>query len=109
MILKSPAILILDEATANIDEEHEKLIHAAMLEVLKGRTCFIVAHRLSTVLNCDRILVFSNGEIIAQGSHQELMQHSNYYRELVKTQISTETTHNSTVVCAGSHSPSLYC
>lgn len=82
----NPDILILDEATANIDSVHERLIQDATKQVLVGRTSLIVAHRLSTVLHCDRIVLLSQGEIIEQGSHQELMALRGRYFELYTSQ-----------------------
>lgn len=87
MLLRNPKILILDEATANIDEPCEILIQKAIAEVLKDRTCFIIAHRLSTIQHCDKILVFEQGQIVEQGSHLELMQRKGHYAELVERQI----------------------
>ncbi|NMO96260.1 ABC transporter ATP-binding protein [Paenibacillus lemnae] len=76
----NPAILILDEATANIDTETEALIQDALEVLKKGRTTFIIAHRLSTIRNADQILVLHRGEIVEQGSHDELMeQHGRYF------------------------------
>jgi ATP-binding cassette subfamily B multidrug efflux pump len=90
MLLRNPAILILDEATANVDEPCEALIQKAILEVLQGRTCFIIAHRLSTIQHCDNILVFQDGRIIEQGRHDQLVQSQGHYSQLVKRQIAHE-------------------
>ncbi|MGE0764267.1 MAG: ABC transporter ATP-binding protein [Bdellovibrionales bacterium] len=81
-----PDILILDEATANIDSVHERLIQEATAQVMKGRTSLIVAHRLSTVLHCDRIVLLHQGEILEQGSHIELMNLKGRYYELYTSQ-----------------------
>lgn len=90
MLLRNPAILILDEATANVDEPCEALIQKAILEVLKGRTCFIIAHRLSTIQHCDNILVFQDGRIMEQGRHDQLVEQQGHYSQLVKRQIAHE-------------------
>lgn len=81
-----PDILILDEATANIDSVHERLIQEATRQAMAGRTSLIIAHRLSTVLHCDRIVLLSQGEVIEQGSHQELMKAKGRYWELYTSQ-----------------------
>lgn len=73
-ILRNKPILILDEATAAIDNTTEKLIHQAIEQVIQNRTTIIIAHRLSTIRNCDRILVVDNGEIIEEGTHEELLK-----------------------------------
>lgn len=90
MLLRNPAILILDEATANVDEPCEALIQKAILEVLKGRTCFIIAHRLSTIQHCDNILVFQDGRIMEQGRHDQLVERQGHYSQLVRRQIAHE-------------------
>jgi ABC-type multidrug transport system fused ATPase/permease subunit len=87
MILKDPSILILDEATANIDEHCERLIQKAVGEVMDGRTCFVIAHRLSTIVDCDMTLVFKDGEIIEQGTHESLMALNGTYAELISHQL----------------------
>lgn len=81
-----PDILILDEATANIDSVHEKLIQEATRQAMQGRTSLIIAHRLSTVLHCDRIVLLHQGELIEQGSHAELMAARGRYWELYTSQ-----------------------
>lgn len=78
----NPDILILDEATANIDSESEHIIQEATKEVTKGRTSIIIAHRLSTVEQCDRIIVLDQGKVVELGSHQELMQARGVYYQL---------------------------
>lgn len=83
----NPEIIIMDEATASIDAKAESLIQKSMDEVLKGKTALIVAHRLSSVLSCDNILVFDNGHIIAQGNHEQLMKSCPEYRKLVELQL----------------------
>ena len=71
MLLDSP-MLIMDEATSNVDVRTERQIQAAMLELMKGRTCFVIAHRLSTIQNADGILVMQDGRIVERGTHAEL-------------------------------------
>lgn len=82
-IIKNPVILIMDEATSSLDSESEALIQKALARILKGRTSFIVAHRLSTITNADMIVVMDNGEIVEKGKHKELMEIENgTYRQL---------------------------
>ncbi len=86
-ILKNPAILIFDEAMSQIDADSESKIQKALGELLKGRTCFIIAHRFSTVIGADRIVVMENGRILAQGTHDELTQTCKLYQNLYETQL----------------------
>jgi ATP-binding cassette, subfamily B, bacterial len=85
-ILKDPAILVLDEPTSALDAESEALVQAALDRVMQGRTTFAIAHRLSTVVSADRILVLRHGRIAEQGSHAELMRSGGYYASLVARQ-----------------------
>lgn len=87
-ILADPAILILDEATSNIDTRTEVLIQRAMANLMKGRTSFVIAHRLSTIRDADLILVMDQGAIIEQGSHSELLAKGGFYAELYNSQFS---------------------
>lgn len=85
MLLDSP-MLILDEATSNVDTRTEQRIQDAMLRLMQGRTCFVIAHRLSTIQNADRILVVNAGDIVEQGTHRELMAKNGFYAELYHSQ-----------------------
>jgi ABC-type multidrug transport system fused ATPase/permease subunit len=76
-LLKDPKILILDEATSNLDSESERLIQEALMHIIKGRTTFIIAHRLSTIRHADQIFVFNKGQIVERGKHDELMKKEN--------------------------------
>ena len=82
VILANPQIFVLDEATSSIDTETEQLIQSAITEVLKGRTSIVVAHRLSTIRNADRILVIRDGKILEEGDHKSLMLKGGYYFDL---------------------------
>jgi len=85
-----PAILILDEATANIDTETEAMIQQALNVVKEGRTTFIIAHRLSTIRNADHILVLDHGEIVERGSHEELLEQRGKYYKMHQLQLGKE-------------------
>jgi subfamily B ATP-binding cassette protein MsbA len=87
--LKDPKILVLDEATANLDPESEHLIQGAMKRLIVGRTTFIIAHRLSTVVNADRILVLSAGRVIESGTHRELLANGGLYRDFHQKQFAS--------------------
>ena len=89
-LLSDPAVLILDEATSSIDTQTEKLLQEGIREMLKGRTSFIVAHRLSTIKNCDRILYISGKGIAEAGSHEELMKKHGLYWQLYTAQVKEE-------------------
>ena len=90
-ILKNTSILILDEATSNIDSENEKIIQRTLKKLAKSKTTLIIAHRLSIVRDADKILVLDNNRIVEKGSHQELIAKKELYRELVKDQMRYET------------------
>lgn len=89
-ILADPAILILDEATSSVDTRTERLIQEAMSKLMEGRTSFVIAHRLSTILDADRILVIDQGQIVEQGTHQELLAQNGFYAELYNSQFVAE-------------------
>jgi len=89
-IVKKPEILILDEATSNLDTESEQLIQAAMEGLLAGRTTFIIAHRLSTVHRADLILVMQDGRVIERGKHDDLMAARGSYYEMVQRQAQSQ-------------------
>lgn len=89
-ILADPRILILDEATSSVDTQTEQMIQTAIQKLLKGRTSFIVAHRLSTIVHSDRILVLEGGKIIEEGTHRELIAKKGQYYELYTNQYSEE-------------------
>ncbi len=81
-LLADPRILILDEATSNIDTRTEQIIQAALARLLKGRTNFVIAHRLSTIVSSDLIVVMDHGEVVEQGTHEELLATGGMYRGL---------------------------
>lgn len=85
-ILKDPQILILDEATSSVDTRLEKMLQEAMHRVMEGRTSFVIAHRLSTIRSADLILVINDGDIVEQGTHEELMEKQVYYEKLYNSQ-----------------------
>ena len=87
-MLSDAPILILDEATSNVDSRTEVNIQSAMNALMKNRTCFVIAHRLSTIQNADTILVFKQGEVIEQGTHDELLQLNGFYASLYNSQFS---------------------
>ena len=86
-ILANPRILILDEATSNLDSESERLIHASLERLMQGRTSLVIAHRLSTILRADKIVVLDAGRILETGTHPDLMSRSTRYRQMVELQM----------------------
>ena len=87
-MLPKSKMLILDEATSNVDSRTEIQIQDAMSELMKGRTCFVIAHRLSTIQNADVILVVKDGNVIEQGNHEELLRQNGFYSALYNSQFS---------------------
>ena len=90
VILADPKILILDEATSSIDTRTEIQIQSAMDNLMKGRTSFIIAHRLSTIRNADLILVMNHGDIVEQGTHDDLLAKGGFYADLYNSQFDEE-------------------
>ena len=85
-ILADNRVMILDEATSSVDTRTEILIQKAMDHLMEGRTSFIIAHRLSTIRNADMILVMKDGDIIEQGTHEELLEKNGFYADLYRSQ-----------------------
>ena len=85
-LLQNPAILILDEATSALDSDSEAAVQEALERLMKGRTCLVIAHRLATVVNADRILVLEAGRIVASGTHRELIESCPLYQKLYALQ-----------------------
>jgi ABC-type multidrug transport system fused ATPase/permease subunit len=86
-ILKNPAILIFDEATSQVDADSEAKIHRAIEEMMQDRTCFVIAHRFSTIVRADIIVIMDDGRITAKGRHKELMRSCALYQTLYETQL----------------------
>jgi ATP-binding cassette subfamily B protein len=98
LLLKSPAVVILDEATAHLDSENEQLVHAALQSALRGRTSIVIAHRLSTVRDADQILVLEKGSIVERGKHDELVAKGGLYSDLYNRQDLTGATNQDSPV-----------
>jgi ATP-binding cassette subfamily B protein len=98
LLLKSPSVVILDEATAHLDSENEQLVHAALQTALKGRTSIVIAHRLSTVRDADQILVLEKGSIVERGTHDYLVAKGGLYSELYNRQDLTGATNQDSAV-----------
>ena len=86
-ILINPPVLILDDSTSSVDVETERLIHQAMVAVVKGRTTFVIAHRLSTVRAADQILVLQDGSVSQRGNHQKLILEDGSYKDIYEMQL----------------------
>ena len=90
MLLKDPAIVILDEATSHLDTENEALIQQALVEALEGRTSLVIAHRLSTITSADQIIVMDEGEVVERGTHEELRSLGGLYDSLYENLVRSE-------------------
>ena len=95
-ILADPKILILDEATSNLDSESERLIQNSLSELLQERTAFVIAHRLSTIAGADKIVVLEDGRILEVGSHDQLLKEGGRYKEMVMLQMNNHTGNKTT-------------
>ena len=85
-MLYDARMLILDEATSNVDTSTEREIQSAMRRLMQGKTCFVIAHRLSTIQNADLILVLDKGDVVEQGTHRSLMEKKGFYYRLYRSQ-----------------------
>ena len=104
-MVAQPRILILDEATSNLDTENERLIQQSLHTLMQDRTSFVIAHRLSTISHADRIVVLEGGRIVEQGTHDELMERSGRYRRMVTIQ--TEPTRTNATPANSARQPSV--
>ena len=86
-ILTDPPVLILDDSTSSVDVQTERMIHQAMINVMKNRTTFVIAHRLSTVREADLIIVLKDGQIVEQGTHDDLLAKQGIYRDIYDLQL----------------------
>lgn len=89
-ILKNAPLLILDEATSNVDTRTEKIVQEAMEKLVKGKTSFVIAHRLSTIRNADIILVMKDGNIVETGTHDQLLAKNGFYKEIYQAQFQSQ-------------------
>ncbi len=89
-LLKDPRILVLDDATSSVDTETEALIREALERLMEGRTSFIIAHRIQTIMRADKILVLDKGRIVQQGAHRELIQQDGLYKQIYELQAQVE-------------------
>ena len=89
MLFRSPAVVVLDEATAHLDSESEAAVQEALAEALHGRTALVIAHRLSTIRNADLIAVVEHGRIVERGTHDELLAAKGRYADLYRRQFGT--------------------
>lgn len=105
-LIRNPTILLLDEATSALDAESEYLVQQAIHKNLKGHTVVVVAHRLSTIENADKIIVLDHGQIVEQGTHKELLKKSGLYAHLVKKQMHGAD-NESVISKSGASTPSL--
>jgi ATP-binding cassette subfamily B protein len=92
MLLKDPAVVVLDEATSHLDSENEALVQEALTNALAGRTAIVIAHRLSTITTADQILVLDEGQIVEQGRHRELLERNGLYADLFRILVRTDHT-----------------
>ncbi|HEY5120052.1 MAG TPA: ATP-binding cassette domain-containing protein, partial [Acidimicrobiales bacterium] len=90
MLLKAPRLVVLDEATAHLDNESEAAVQRALDETMSDRTSLVIAHRLSTIRNADQILVIDEGRIVQRGTHEELLEVGGLYRDLYETQFASQ-------------------
>jgi ATP-binding cassette subfamily B protein len=91
LLLKAPRLVVLDEATAHLDNESEAAVQRALDQTMTNRTSLVIAHRLSTIRNADQILVVDDGRIVQRGTHEELLVTGGLYRSLYETQFASQT------------------
>ncbi|WP_327125176.1 ABC transporter ATP-binding protein [Nitrincola sp. A-D6] len=96
-LLRDPRVLLLDEATSALDAQSEQLVQAALDQLMQGRTSLVIAHRLSTVVSADRILVMDQGQLVASGTHQQLLQQSDLYQRLAALQFGDDVSRTDTI------------